>query len=73
MGKVKLWLASLVAAHAGTCLHYSDGELGVTRCDNGSVTVTYPDGRRVEYGEEPNAGFERYPGQEQAPAYPRRD
>jgi hypothetical protein len=55
-----LWLISIAVAHAGTCLHYADGGLGVTRCENGSVTVQYPDGRRVEYGEQPNAGFDRY-------------
>jgi hypothetical protein len=65
-------VAGVAVAHAGTCVHYANGELGVPRCGNGSVTVTYPSGRRVEYGEESNGGFETYPGQPQAPLYPRR-
>jgi type VI protein secretion system component VasF len=27
---VLCWLVSLAAAHAGTCIHYADGTLGVT-------------------------------------------
>jgi hypothetical protein len=72
---VLVWLISLAVAHAGTCRIYSDGGLGVTQCDNGSVTVTYPDGRTVHYGEEPNGGFERYPtgGWPPLPPVPRGD
>jgi hypothetical protein len=57
MGCVAL-VMSTITAHAGTCRVYSDGRLGIEECENGSVTMQYPDGRRVTYGEESNAGFE---------------
>jgi hypothetical protein len=62
-----------VPAYAETRRVCSDGDLGLTRCENASVTVQYPDGHSVEYDEEQNAGFQRHPGQPEAPAYPRRD
>jgi hypothetical protein len=58
-------------AHAGTCRVYRDGGNTVEQCDNGSFTVWDSHGRKQQWGI-PNAGFERYPGQPQAPAYPRR-
>ena len=56
----------------GTCHYYSDGPDSVTACDDGSVIVRHQDGRVDRYGT-PNAGFERYPGQEGWPVFERRE
>jgi hypothetical protein len=58
-------------AHAGTCRYYSDGPDAVKACEDGSVIVRHQDGRVDRYGT-PNAGFERYPGQEGRPVFERR-
>jgi hypothetical protein len=62
----------LSAAHAGTCRYYSDGPDSVTACEDGGVIVRHQDGRVERYGT-PNAGFERYPGQETRPVFERRE
>jgi hypothetical protein len=63
---------TLSAALAGTCHVYADGEDTVTACDNGAYTVIDKHGRKHVYGT-PNAGFERYPGQEGRPVWERRE
>ena len=72
-------IAMLLAAspaHAGTCRTFADGANSVEECRDGDAvtgyTVTGPDGRTRTYGE-PNAGFERYPGQPEPPIYERRE
>jgi len=65
-------LGLLSPANAGTCRHYSDGPDSVTACEDGSVIVRHQDGRVDRYGT-PNAGFERYPGQEGRPVFERRE
>jgi hypothetical protein len=62
----------LSATYAGTCRYYSDGPDSVTACEDGSVIVRHQDGRVDRYGT-PNAGFERYPRQENRPLFERRD
>jgi hypothetical protein len=62
----------LSAAYAGHCRYYSDGQDSVTACEDGSVIVRHPNGRVDRYGA-PNAGFERYPGQEGRPVFERRE
>ena len=59
-------------AHAGTCRNVSDGPDAVTACEDGSVIVRRQGGRVDRYGT-PNAGFERYPGQEGRPVFERRE
>jgi hypothetical protein len=63
---------SLTVAHAGTCRIYGEGTDTVEACDDGSYIVTDQHGHKRVYGE-PNAGFERYPGQGDRPIYERRD
>jgi hypothetical protein len=53
------------SAHAGTC-HQT-----VQSCDDGAYIVTDRHGRKRVYGT-PNAGFDRYPGQEGRPVFERR-
>jgi hypothetical protein len=67
-----LGLAAIGRSHAGTCRIYSEGTSTVEACENGSYTVTDKNGHRRVYGE-PNAGFERYPGQGNRPVYERKD
>jgi hypothetical protein len=59
-------------AHAGTCRYYSDGPDTVTACEDGTFAVRDRDGRVRQYGE-PNAGFDRYPGQREQPVFERWD
>jgi hypothetical protein len=61
-----------IPAHAGTWRAYSDGGNTVEACEDGTFTVWDSRGRKQQWGI-PNAGFDRYPGQPQAPAYPRRE
>jgi hypothetical protein len=44
------WLVSLVAAHAGTCRYYADGNLGVTRCENGTLKGAANRPQELKYG-----------------------
>jgi hypothetical protein len=72
---IVIWLPVLfmiTPAHAGTCRIYGEGTDTVEACENGSFIVTDQHGHRRVYGE-PNAGFERYPGQGNRPVYERRD
>jgi hypothetical protein len=68
------WLASfmITPSHAGTCRILGEGTDTVEACEDGSFIVTDQHGHRRVYGE-PNAGFERYPGQGARPVYERRD
>jgi hypothetical protein len=52
-------LFSMTLAHGGTCHVYQDGADTVQACED---PVTDQDGHRRVYGQ-PNAGFDRYPGQ----------
>jgi len=70
--RLGMLLGLLSPAHAGTCRHYSDGPDSVTACEECIVIVRHQDGRVDRYGT-PNAGFERYPGQEGRPVFERRD
>ena len=56
----------------GVSVNRQDGTDTAQACDNGSYTVTDRHGRWRVYGT-PNAGFERYPGQAERPAYRRRE
>jgi hypothetical protein len=71
-GLISMVRCMFSGAHAGTCRYYSDGPDAVTACEDGSVIVRHQDGRVDRYGT-PNAGFERYPGQEGRPVFERRD
>jgi hypothetical protein len=44
----------------------------VTQCTDGSYVVTGPHGHVWQFGE-PNAGFERFPGEPPRPVYERQD
>src|SRR5262249_53178885 len=66
------WLLAAAIANAGTCWNLGSGQDTVTACEDGSFTVTDPDGHKRVYGE-PNGGFEKYPGQPKAPVYERRE
>jgi hypothetical protein len=59
-------------AHAGTCRVFQDGAYAVTSYEDGTFTVRECDGHVRQYGE-PNAGFERYPGQGVRPVFERLD
>jgi hypothetical protein len=65
-------MVGCMLAHAGTCRIYGDGTDTVEACEDGSFIVTDRDGHKRQYGE-PNAGFERYPGQGERPVFERRD
>jgi hypothetical protein len=71
-GFISFIAAIFSAAHAGTCRYYSDGPDAVTACEDGSLIVRHQDGR-VDRNGTPNAGFERYPGQEGRPVFERRE
>jgi len=68
--RLGMLLGLLSPAHAGTCHYCSDGPDTVTACEDGSYIVRHPNGRVDRYGT-PNAGFDRYPGQEKRPVLER--
>jgi hypothetical protein len=63
---------AISAAHAGTRRVYADGGSAVEQCEDGSYTVTDSHGHKRVFAQ-PNAGFERHPGQPQSPVYDRRE
>jgi len=69
--RIRRSIVNEIMPHAGTCRVYADGINTVEACENGSYTVTDRHGHKRVYGE-PNAGFERYPGQEGRAVYERR-